>query len=161
MRTRMLVAFLALTAVVLLALEVPLAISLARRERDARATTAQRDAAALAALTEEAIEHPAAHDLAGLVSRYTRHTDLSAVIVGRDGRPLAAVPLIDDEGEGEGDPAYRAAASAALAGRPTSGPITDEGHGRRFVATPIGSGAAIDGAVIVTYPNGPTERAVH
>src|SRR5438445_9016409 len=99
MRNRMVVAFLALTAIVLLALEVPLAVSLARRERDARATTAQRDAAALAALSEEAIEHPASHDLAALAARYTEHTDVGVAIIGIDGHPLAVAPPAGDEVE--------------------------------------------------------------
>src|SRR5438105_7186732 len=92
MRNRMVVAFLALTAIVLLALEVPLAVSLARRERDTRATTAQRDAAALAALSEEAIEHPDNHDLAALAARYTARTHDAVVIVGAGGKPLAVAP---------------------------------------------------------------------
>src|SRR4051794_355679 len=119
----MVVAFLALTAAVLIALEVPLAISLARRERDARATTAQQDAAALAALSEEAVEQPASHDLSALAARYIQHTDVSVVIVGEDGRPLATASAEGDEPE----KSYASDVNAALAGQPTSGQHHDDG----------------------------------
>ena len=152
----MVIAFLALTAVVLLALEVPLAVVWARRERDARATTAQRDASALAALSEEAIEHPESHDLAGLLARYTQHNDLGAVIFGPDARPLAVSHLGD-----EVESSYRREVAAALGGRPASGRHDDDGGSRQFVATPVGSGTTIRGAVLITYPSGPVERSVH
>src|SRR3954447_23648741 len=118
----MVVAFLALTAVVLLALEVPLALVWARRERDARATTAQRDASALAALSEEAVEHPESHDLAALLGRYTERTDLGAVIFGPDARPLAG----SHPGAGV-DSSYRREVAAPLGERPASGQHDDDG----------------------------------
>ncbi|MCU1449091.1 MAG: two-component system sensor kinase, partial [Acidimicrobiales bacterium] len=153
----MLFAFLALTAVVLVALEVPLALSLARRERDVRATAAQRDAAALAALSDEAVEHPEGHNLVALTARYTDHTDMNVVIVDASGRPLAVAPTDGDEVE----PSYSNEVSAALAGRPASGRHHDDGGTRRFVATPIGSATAIHGAVLITYPAAPIEGRVH
>src|SRR5207248_10300650 len=81
---------------------------------------------------------------------------LGVVIVGPDARPLAASHLGD-----EVEPSYQREVSEALAGRPTSGQHDDDDGRRRFVATPVGSGATISGAVLITYPSGPIERNVH
>src|SRR5947207_10657621 len=99
MRRRILVGYLVLTAVVLLALEVPLGLSLARRERDSRSATATRDATTLASLAEEAVEHPAGHDLAGLVGQYRDRAGTEIVIVDRAGRLLASSASRTDAGE--------------------------------------------------------------
>src|SRR5437667_613388 len=117
MRKRVALAFHALTAVVLVLLEVPLAISLGRRERDARATTAQRDASALAALSEEALQHPAGHDLAALAARYTAHSDASITIVDRHAHAVAVANAGGGDGSDDHDevePSYAADVSAAL-----------------------------------------------
>src|SRR3954469_17134589 len=120
MRRRLLVGYLVLTAVVLLALEVPLGLSLARRERDTRSATATRDATTLASLAEEALEHPAGHDLAGLIGQYRDRAGTEIAVVGRDGRLVASSASWADTGE-EPEAEYGDGIRAALAGRVAAG----------------------------------------
>jgi len=56
MRRRLLVSYLALTAVILALLEVPLGAVYARNERDSLTSVARRDAAVLAAVASESLE---------------------------------------------------------------------------------------------------------
>jgi signal transduction histidine kinase len=56
---------------------------------------------------------------------------------------------------------YSSAIATALAGQPTSGPLGEGSGGIRYVAVPIGSGPIADGAVVVSYSDGPIERNVH
>ena len=160
MRRRIVVGYLVLTAVVLLALEVPLGLSLARRERDTRAAAATRDASTVASLADEAVEHPAAHDLAGLIGQYRDRAGTEIVIVDRSGRLLASTTTPADAAE-EPEAEYGDGIRSALAGHVTSGRHHDDGGKRRFVAVPIGSTSAVDGAVLLTYPVGPIETRVN
>src|SRR3954452_4518225 len=125
MRRRILVGYLILTAVVLLALEVPLGLSLARRERDTRSTAATRDATTLASLAEEAVEHPAGHDLAGLIGQYRDKAGTDVAVVDRAGRLLAARPSRTDAGE-EPEAEYGDGIRSALAGRVATGRHHDD-----------------------------------
>jgi hypothetical protein len=62
-RTRLIVSYLALAAVVLIILEVPLGILGVRRENDQLSAQAQRDGTALAVVAKDSFEHPGRQDL--------------------------------------------------------------------------------------------------
>ena len=59
MRRRLLTTYLALTVIVLVALEIPLALTYRSRERSAQLTTLQRDAFVIANDSEETLERDA------------------------------------------------------------------------------------------------------
>jgi signal transduction histidine kinase len=139
--------YLVLAAVLLLILEVPLAILYARHERDALVAVAQRDASTLAALSEESIEHPGAHDLQALADRYETGTDSGAVVVDTEGNVLTAT---DDDG------GYDDVLTAARRGQPTSGVR----GGEAFAAVPVG-GSLLHGAVLVSHSTDATDRRIH
>src|SRR5207237_2269204 len=113
----------------------------------------------LASLAEEAVEHPAGHDLAGLVGQYRDRAGTEIVIVDRAGRLLASSASRTDAGE-EPEAEYGDGIHAALTGRITAGRHHDDGGRRRFVAVPVGSTTSVDGAVLVTYPVGPVEGRI-
>ena len=71
MRRRLLISNVVLVTIVLLALEIPLALTYARHEHDSVENALQRDATSLAALSEEVIEHPGDHDVASLAQRFS------------------------------------------------------------------------------------------
>ncbi|HKE75898.1 MAG TPA: HAMP domain-containing sensor histidine kinase [Acidimicrobiales bacterium] len=153
MRRRVVVAHLLLVAAVLVLLEVPLALTFARREREALADDVGRDAASLAALTEEVLENPAEHDVSALAGRFRGAGDGSTVaVVDADGRPIdpsvaparLAGPL-------------RAALDRARAGVPSAGRV---GH-RAYAAEPVGTGGEVHGAVLVVHTGAATERRIH
>ena len=152
MRRRVVIAQLLLVAAVLLLLEVPLAITFARREREALADDVGRDAASLAALVEEVLEDPGEHDVSALAGRFGRGRDGSvALVVDTQGRP------IDPGGAPAPEGPLRDALDRARAGVPSAGRV-----GRRaYVAEPVGAAGEIHGAVLVIQDGAATERRIH
>src|SRR5207237_5980311 len=69
-RRRLVAGYLLLTLVVVAALAIPLGITLTRRERATLLAGLTRDAQALAAVSDEGLEHPSTFDLGRLASRY-------------------------------------------------------------------------------------------
>ncbi|MEY2571669.1 MAG: hypothetical protein QOE63_2019 [Acidimicrobiaceae bacterium] len=138
MRRRFVLANLVLVVAVLIVLEVPLALVYSRHEHDSLNAGLQRDAAALAALAAEIVEHAADHNVVALAQRYSGET---VTIVDAAGNELTPPGVI------VGDPAFRAELDAARGGATRSGEVAD----LSFVAAPIdGSGAHVSvGAVLV------------
>ncbi len=152
MRRRVVVAHLLLVAAVLVLLEVPLAVTFARREREALADDVARDAASLEALTEEVLEDPAEHDLSALGRFGGDEEGSAAVVVDADGRSIdpSVTPAASLSGS------LRDALDGARAGVPSSGRV---GH-RAYAAEPVGSAGEIHGAVLVVHAGTATERRI-
>jgi signal transduction histidine kinase len=148
MRRRLLVSNVLLVAVVLLALEIPLAVVYARHEHDSLQGTLQRDAASLAALSEEIIEHPGEHDVGGLAKRFTAGSGAQVVIVDRNGNMLTGGPALSTM------PTVERALAQARTGVVTSG----QDDGRAYMAVPVGSGGDAHGAVLVARPDDANRR---
>jgi len=149
----MVLANVVLVALILLVLELALAVTFARRERDASSESVQRDAISLAALSEELIEHPSAHDPGSLAQQFASQTQGDVVVVDRNGS-LVTSNLPDLHALAEGD---RAALDAARSGTTSSGRDDD----RVYAATPIGSGGEARGAVLVSRSDRRTESRIH
>jgi signal transduction histidine kinase len=143
----------ALVAIVLVILELPLAVTFARREREALAADVERDAATLAALAEEMVEDPSEHDVAGLAQRFSDRVEGSVVVVDARGQSLAPeVAPADDLAA-----PLRTALGDARRGHPTVG----RAGGRVYAAEPVGSGQEVHGAVLVTHRDDATEARIH
>ena len=160
MTRRLLASYLALTAVVLVTLEVPLAFVDARTQRQELETHVQRDAYVIASLAEDqlqsGVKSPA---LLQIVRRYGSGTHGRVVVVDRAGRSIAdSAPLFP----GERNFASRPEIKAALAGRNVSGIRSSSTLHERllYVAVPVASGGAIFGAVRVTYPTSAVDARV-
>src|ERR1019366_3816300 len=122
-RRRLLFSYLALTAVILLLLELPLGVLYARRERDALTSVARRDAAVLAAVAAESLENPG-HDLHNLATQYQAETGAEVAVFDSAGRTL--VSLDPDDPTGSNGPDFDSAVAAALKGRSTIGRDSDD-----------------------------------
>lgn len=148
----MLVAHLALVAVILLALEVPLAIIYSRHEHDALNSSLQRDTASLSALSEEVIEHPGDHDVAALARRYASNPRSGTVLlVDRAGHVLTPVtPGAEHAG-------LQAPARAALSGKTATGEFED----LLYIAVPIGPPGDVRGAVLIARSDAAIDQRVH
>ena len=85
MRARLVAAFLAVTAVVLTLLVVPLGITTAEREEEDLFAAMQRDAFALADLVEDTLEGTDDIDLEAAAEEYSSSTGARLVIVDADG----------------------------------------------------------------------------
>jgi signal transduction histidine kinase len=158
---RLLASYLALTVVVLVALEVPLAIVNARTERQDLTAKVERDAYAAASLAEDTLQ--AGTDSAGLqklAASYRAGTGGRIVIVNRNGRSIA-----DSHPTVPGERAFRSRPeiAAALSGQTVAGIRTSTTLGGRllYVAVPVASAGRVFGAVRITYPTSTLDHRIN
>jgi signal transduction histidine kinase len=133
---RLLLSYLALTLVVLVALEVPLGILNAHNQRQDLRSKVERDATAVGSLSEDALEHGRPNDprLLGVVSRYAEATDGRVVIRDRSGRVVADSAGVGHEFE-------------LVSGLSITRPIISSGR--------------VLGSVHITYPTASTDRRIY
>lgn len=153
MARRLVLVFLALTAVVLAVLELPLGIRVAEGEEDQLLSDLQRDAFALASFSEDVMEGRDGPDLQGVADEYQARTGARVVFVAADGSVLAdsdPLPGSDPDRTFVG----REEIDAALAGDVVTGSRASASLGTDLVyaAVPVASGGAVHGAVRVSYP---------
>ena len=160
MSRRLLASYLTLAAIVLFALEIPLAITFARGERRDLTTKVERDAVALASLSEDILERGAPFaGLQELAASYTRDTGGRAVIVTH------AQELVADTSDPNVEPRAfaRPEIAEAIAGRIATGTRHSKtlGSDILYVAVPVASGGRVHGAVRITYPTSTVDARVH
>jgi len=160
---RLLASYLALTVVVLVALEVPLAIVNARNEQQDLTAKVERDAFAAASLAEDTLQSPdgsSSPHLLKNVRNYQLQTGGRMVIVNNDGISIAdSQPTVPNE-----EPFLsRPEIVAALQGRTVSGIHRSDTDDSRvlYVAVPVGSGGAVFGAVRITYPTSALDHRIN
>ena len=156
MRRRLVFSYLAVAALILLALEVPLAIVYSRHEHDIASATLQREVSALASLSAEPVEHHDSAALTRLAAQYRQTGGVDVEIVASDGTVL--VPPQADEAEFAAGP-VRARLLALLTRTAGPGHIGDGDE--MFAYAAIGGPAPPVGAVVVTTPAAPVTRRVH
>ena len=146
MTRRLLVSYLAVTLVVLLMLEIPLAIVYSQRELERLTAGVERDATVIAAIYEDDLEAGRTLD-PGPAERYTARTGGRVVVVDDRG-----ISLIDTEQPAQRDLSTRPEIATALAGERTSGRRSSDtlGTDLLYVALPVASGGVVHGAVRVT-----------
>jgi signal transduction histidine kinase len=158
---RLLASYLALTIVVLLALEVPLAIVNARNERNDLTAKVERDAFVAASLAEDALQSGGVtRHLTKFVLTYQTQTGGRVVIVDRQGRSIAdSHPTV----AGETVFSTRPEIAAALRGNTVSGIRNSETLDKKllYVAVPVASGGQVFGAVRITYPTSTLDRRIN
>src|SRR5436853_5975608 len=96
-RRRLLLSYVALTAIVLVLLELPLGILEARQENGALRATARRDAAELAVSVADPLTDPEAHNIVSLAARYRLVAGSEVAVLDRTGKTVVAL----DPGETE------------------------------------------------------------
>ena len=153
MSGRLLAGYLALTIVVLVALEVPLAIVNGRTERQDLTAKIARDAYAAASLSEDALQGGVRRSpaLQRIAAAYRADTGGRIVIVDRSGRSIADSRPTTPTERSFGT---RPEVAAALRGQTVSGIRRSRtlGTGLLYVAVPVASAGVVHGAVRVTYP---------
>jgi signal transduction histidine kinase len=167
-RRRLLVSYLALTAVILALLEVPLGALYARSERDSLTSVARRDAAVLAAVASESLETPGEYDLQTLAARYQSETGAEVAVTDSSGRTLVSLDP-DDPGNGDG-PNFDGAVAAALQGHSRVSRDSDDDGPETAVAVPVRGTtggdtgargtAGVLGVVVVAVPAQPTDSRI-
>jgi signal transduction histidine kinase len=159
---RLLFTYLSLAIVVLAALEIPLGVVNARSATRDLTAKVERDAFAMASLSESTVEHEQPADLRAVRSlalRYTQDTGGRVVVV--DGKGLGVIDT-SPPAPGRRSFASRPEFAAALRGEVATGTrhSTTLNATFLFVAVPIASGGRILGAVRVTYPTSTLDARV-
>ncbi|MFC4016554.1 ATP-binding protein [Micromonospora sp. GCM10011542] len=156
MRRRLVISYLLLMVLVLIALETPLAATLATRETDRVRADRLADATRFASLAGPALRGGGPGPLEGELRSYDELYGIGAAVVDRDRRTVVAST--------SWQPARgtRTALDTALSGQQSSGPesVWPWVDGPVVVAVPINDGGEVLGAVVTVTPAGPVRRTV-
>ncbi len=157
MTRRLLFSYLVITAIVLVALEVPLARFYQQRETGRLTMGVERDATVLAGLYEEDLETGAPLD-ASVAASYADHSGARVVVVDASG-----TSLVDTAGSSGRDFSTRPEIKVALHGLHATGVRASRTLGTRllYVAVPSASGGHVHGAVRLTLDTAAVDAAVH
>jgi signal transduction histidine kinase len=152
MRRRLIAGYLLLLALVLVALEAPLCITIAGRDTQRLVADRLADATRFATLAEPALRTNEIDTLHSELATYDEVYGISAAVVDQDGNQV----VTSRPGFDLGVPAVVNQARRALAGAQASddGTIWPWRSSPLVVAVPVGSGGAILGAVITVSPTG-------
>lgn len=147
MTRRLLLSYLSLTLFVLLLLEVPLAFFFHQRETERLTADLERDAAVMATIFEDALEHGTPVDPAPALD-YTARTGARVVVVDPEG-----ISLVDTEADVPRDFSTRPEFIEALAGSRATGTRGSETleTDLLYVALPVASGGRVHGALRLTF----------
>lgn len=163
MTRRLLLTYLAVTAFVLLVLEVPLGVTVARNERDRLTTRLALDATVLATHVEDALQGGSTSGVAEAAASYAERTGARVVIADSTGTTLADAGGAGGQGGEVGrDFSSRPEISTALAGTRATGTRWSETLGTtlQYVAVPVASSGQVYGAVRLTYPTDEVDQQV-
>lgn len=157
MTRRLLFSYLAVTVVVLLLLEVPLAIFYQQREQDRLTVDVERDATVLATIYEDALEDGFAPDPQP-AQDYFSDTGARTVVVDADG-----ISIVDTGDEVDRDFSTRPEIATALSGARTSGTRFSEtlDNDLLYVAVPVASGGVVHGALRLTLGTDEVDERVY
>ena len=161
---RLLASYLALTIVVLVALEVPLAIVNAHNEQQDLTAKVERDAFVFASYAEDTLQLqrvPArSPQLAAYARSYESNTGGRVVVVDEQGRSIAdSHPITATETSF----ASRPEIASALRGNTVTGIRRSDTLDTKllYVAVPVASGGKVFGAVRITYPTSALDRRIN
>jgi signal transduction histidine kinase len=156
-RRRLVISYVAVAAVILLTLEVPLWLVYARHERDVASVGVTHDATALASLVDEGIESRSTASLEVVADHYRGSVTGDLEIVDRSGQ-IVVPPRAHDSVLT--DPAIRAELLAVIHGAP--GGLHAVGHSDDLIAfEPVGSVDSPVAAVVVAANDDQVDHRVH
>jgi len=156
-RRRLVLSYLTVTAIILLALEVPLGVVYGRHEQDVATAGLQHDAAALASLVEEGVENPGTVNLATVADRYRSEAARDVEIVNRAGLVLVAPRTREPEFS---LPAVHARVGELTTSGSAGVRLVQAGDEVLAIA-PVGPPESPVGAVVVSGSDTSVDRRVH
>ncbi|MEH1166226.1 HAMP domain-containing sensor histidine kinase [Micromonospora sp. CPCC 205539] len=156
MRRRLVISYLLLMVLVLIALETPLAATLASRETERVRADRLADATRFASLAGPALRGGGPGALNEELRSYDELYAIGAAVVDRDRRTVVA------SANWRSAAGTATALDIALSGQQTSGPesVWPWTDGAVVVAVPINDGGEVLGAVVIATPAGPVRRTV-
>lgn len=146
MTRRLVLSYLAITVLVLLLLQLPLAIFYQQREVDRLTADVERDATVMATIYEDVLQNGFIADPTPAAD-YKQATGGRVIIVDADG-----ISIVDSDREVDRDYSTRPEVAAALGGERSSGTRRSDTLDTEllFVAVPVASGGEVHGAVRIT-----------
>ena len=155
MRRRLVITYVLLLCMVLLALEVPLAVSLTNRETERVLADRLADATRFASLAAPAMRTGELESLTDELRRYHDLYGIGTMLVDQDQQVLSAFGTPDPDRTG-------VAIRGALAGRQMGLPATlwPWQEEPLIVAVPVSDGGAVLGTVLTVSPTGRNRRTV-
>jgi signal transduction histidine kinase len=157
---RLLLSYLAVTAIALAFLAVPLGVTIGHREKERLLYNIERDADAMAAVAGGPVGDP--HNVSRLeIIQYAARTGSHVVVVDARGRARLDTDRPDDPGRDYST--NRPEIQAALHGRRVEGTRSSETLRTTLVyaAVPVTENGRVSGAVRITYPTATLDRRVH
>lgn len=154
MRRRLVVTYLLLLCITLLALEIPLAVTVASRETERAVADRLADATRFASLAAPAVRSGELATLTEELRRYQELYGIGTMLVDQDQRLLSVYGSVPRHAE----PAVRGALAGHQVGSPeTLWPWVTE---PLVVAVPISDGGAVLGVILTVSPTDRSRRAV-
>lgn len=158
MTRRLLVSYLGLVVLVLVVLEIPLGVLAERHERDLSVADAAREAAGLAGLVTEDMEHSRPAELSTLATTYQNSTGGEVAVVAPSGTVVASSSR-DNDSDVTTD--WRRLVQVGLGGVSSSSFGDDEGKPWASAVAPISVDDRPGGVVLLAVPASATLRRVH
>ena len=160
MTRRLIVSYLAVTFVVLLLLEVPLALFYAQRELERLTSAVERDAAVVATIFEDDLEDGRMPDPAPAL-RYEQRTGARVVVV--DVRGISVIDTEQPAPQAPRDFSTRPEIAIALTGERSVGTRRSDtlDTDLLYVALPVASGGVVHGAIRLTLDTDDVDEHVH
>ncbi len=158
MTRRLVLSYLGLAVLILIVLEIPLAVLVARHEHDLTENAVAAQASGLAALASEDVEHGRQADLAATLAGYQSRTGQEVEIVNPAGATVASAGNDhDDDAQGSA----RSMVRAALSGKTVTAFTSDEDQPWASAAVPITVDGRPLGAVLLGVPGSSAEQHIH
>lgn len=157
MKRRLVLSYVAVAAVILIVLEVPLGIVYSRHELSLTTAGLQRDAAAISVLAEDGVEHHDTAALASLAAQYRVPRQSDVEIVGIGG--IVLVPARSDEGELAAGSVHGRVIGLLTRGTSNAGPFGDGDE--LFAMARVGAGVPPLAVVVVVGPTARVDGRIH
>jgi signal transduction histidine kinase len=158
MTRRLVLSYLGLALLILVVLEIPLAVLVARHEQDLTAAAVEAQASGLAAVASDVVEHGRHTDLASILAQYQSRTGQEVAIIDPTGHTLASAGQ-DHDNDAIGS--ARTMVQAARSGRSVTSFSSDEGRPWASAAVPISADGRPLGAVLLGVQASSTEQRIH
>ena len=157
MTRRLLFSYLAITAIVLLMLELPLAVFYGQREKDRLSANVERDAMVMATIYEDALQDRTTPDPT-TAEVYAERTGARVVVMDGSG-----ISEVDTGAEADRDLSTRPEIVTALGGQRSVGIRHSDtlDTDLLYVAVPVASGGTVHGVVRLTLDTSEVDERIH
>lgn len=158
MTRRLVLSYVALTILILVILEVPLATLAQRFERDLATTQADREVSGLVAVVGDDLDDRQGSNLRSVVVDYESRTGGEVTVVSPS---MATIALSSTDADNDAVEEWRPLTERAIKGATATAFTSDEGRPVAVVAAPVTSDGRVVAVVVLGSPASYTEHRIH